>query len=55
MDAMTYSESAKGITITRDRALLEVRKHGANEHEFVIDCGEHTTYPAELVMEWLGY
>lgn len=52
---MTYFESAEGITISRARALLEVRRHGASETEFIQDMGDTASYDAQAVLMWLGY
>ena len=52
---MTYSESAKGITITLNRALKEVDSHGACAEAFLKDLGEHAAYKASDVLRWLGY
>lgn len=53
---MTYSESAQGVTITKARALLELRRHGVIEiADFFADCGERDTYDAGEVLAWLGY
>ena len=36
---MTYYESAKGLTITKDRALLELKKHCIDDIQgFLDDC-----------------
>jgi hypothetical protein len=56
---MTYSESAAGITISKDRALLELRRHGLiraeDFAEFFADMTETDSYSASAVLEWLGY
>lgn len=56
---MTYSESAKGLTITAARAKQELAKHGSTEaHDwaaFLEDMGDKPTYKASAVLEWLGY
>ena len=58
---MTYSESAKGIKISRKRALAEVNRHGIDEtvepeySEFVEWLGSRKTVDAFAVLEWLGY
>lgn len=53
---MTYSESAKGITITRDRALAELRKHSITDaSEFFAEMGDKPVYSASSVLDWLGY
>lgn len=56
---MTYSESAAGITITKDRALHELRRHGLFHPEdivdFFADMGEKDAYSASAVLCWLGY
>jgi len=65
---MTYSESAIGIKITRNRAYKEVLAHGlADEWADCLDCllplggteidedGNITAMLASDVLEWLGY
>lgn len=52
---MTYYESAEGETITKDRALTEVRRHGASEAEFLAEMGDTHSYDAQAVLVWLGY
>tara|TARA_B100000676_G_scaffold62156_1_gene61522 strand:+ start:555 stop:719 length:165 start_codon:yes stop_codon:yes gene_type:complete len=51
-----YYESAKGIMITRDRALQEIRNHNLeNFEEFFEDLGDREYYDAQSVLIWLGY
>tara|TARA_R100000030_G_C3248422_1_gene122357 strand:+ start:195 stop:353 length:159 start_codon:yes stop_codon:yes gene_type:complete len=52
---MSYYESAKGITITRKRAVKEVLNHYGDLKEFYADMGIHKTYSAKAVLAWLGY
>lgn len=52
---MTYYESAEGETITKSRALIEVRRHGACEAEFLAEMGDKQSYDAQAVLVWLGY
>ncbi|WP_198680139.1 hypothetical protein [Enterobacter roggenkampii] len=52
---MTYYESAEGETITKGRALTEVRRHGASEAEFLAEMGDTQSYDAQAVLVWLGY
>ena len=56
---MSYLDSAQGITITQKRALKELAKHGLDlpcaHAEFFADMGNHSTYQAYAVLEWLGY
>lgn len=56
---MTYSESAEGVLITKERAILELRKHGIFRDEdfaeFLADCGDRPVYDAGDVLRWLGY
>jgi hypothetical protein len=54
---MSYFESAKGQTITHDRAIQEIKKHGslADLADFYKECGKRETYKAEDVLIWLGY
>lgn len=58
---MTYSESARGITISRQRAIQELKRHGIDETcqpdfaEFEAWIGDRETISATRVLEWLGY
>lgn len=56
---MTYSQSAKGVTISRARALKELRDHGlccpSDFAQFDADMGVSETYQAHHVLHWLGY
>jgi hypothetical protein len=56
---MTYSDSAKGVTITKARALQELAHHGlthpSDVAQFLADMGDAATYAAHKVMRWLGY
>jgi hypothetical protein len=54
---MDYFNSAKGVTITHDRALREIAKHGAlaDLQEFYREHGKRETYKATDVLAWLGY
>lgn len=52
---MTYYESAKGLEISRSRALREVRAHGSDAGEFLADMGDRESYRAQRVLDWLGY
>ena len=56
---MNYYESAEGLTITRERALLELARHGITSNEdileFFADVGEKEEYDAQKVLIWLGY
>ena len=52
---MNYYESAEGKTISKKRALLEVKNHGASASEFLNECGVHESYNAQTVLNWLGY
>jgi hypothetical protein len=52
---MTYSQSAKGLTISRARAIQECRSHGADPQEMFNDLGDRETYSATEVLNWLGY
>jgi hypothetical protein len=66
----TYSESAIGIVITRERALRELEDHNIPTFErasgddwrptddlrdFFAEVGDHDTYLASDVLAWLGY
>ena len=56
---MDYYNSAEDITITQDRALQELARHGITSNEdileFFADVGEHQEYDAQEVLIWLGY
>lgn len=55
---MTYSESAAGITITRKRAIVELKRHGVPASEwplFYREMGYAPEYNASDVLAWLGY
>jgi len=51
-----YYETAEGITISKQRAVEELAKHGIDDtSEFFNDLGDNVTYEAQTVLEWLGY
>lgn len=54
-----YSESARGLSISRERAIRELQDHGVfhpvDMAEFFQMCGDRATYDAEEVLGWLGY
>lgn len=59
---ITYDEIASGaeeVTITRERALSELRKHGVTSRDEIADfytaCGYRSEYRASVVLRWLGY
>lgn len=53
---MDYYESAENVTITRERALQEVRNHNCEDfEEFFEDLGDREYYDAQSVLIWLGY
>jgi len=56
---MTYLDSAENITITHERAIIELEMHGIsgiNVEEFYDDMGgKKSTYDAQDVLHWLGY
>ena len=62
----SYYESAEDITISKARAILELRNHGhrsKNEsgiyqdsiESFLEDVGDLDQYDAQTVLTWLGY
>ena len=51
----TYYESASDLTITQNRALVEVLAHDCDIWEFIADMGDATEYNAQAVLKWLGY
>ena len=54
---MTYYESARGIIISHERAIQEIKKHGLLDsiEEFYEACGKSERYKAQAVLNWLGY
>ena len=56
---MDYYDSAEDITITQDRALQELARHGITSDEdileFFADVGKKQEYDAQKVLDWLGY
>jgi len=54
---MTYYESAEGTMITQARALKEIADHGLSDEigTFIDDLGDREEYPAQDVLQWLGY
>jgi hypothetical protein len=52
---MDYYESAKGLVISKKRAIDEVVEHGVSVPEFLKDLGDRETYKATEVLQWLGY
>ena len=53
---MDYYESAIGEMITKQRAFLELEKHGIEDYEeFLNDVGDKLEYLATDVLDWLGY
>jgi hypothetical protein len=58
----SYYESAEGETITKARAIKELRDHGQTDENiwfFLNDkdvgLGDRETYDAQAVLRWLGY
>jgi hypothetical protein len=52
----SYYESAKGITISQERALKELELHHCDDFDgFFRDLGKRKTYNAQKVLQWLGY
>ncbi|MDE9429904.1 hypothetical protein [Xenorhabdus bovienii] len=51
-----YYESAEGESVSKKRALLELKKHGIEDpSEFFADLKEKENYDAQEVLRWLGY
>ncbi len=51
-----YYESAEDLTITRERALQELKDHSCRDIEqFFEDLGDYQEYNAQSVLIWLGY
>jgi hypothetical protein len=51
---MTYDEAIEA-TVTKRDALAEVKAHGIDPEEFLVDMGNHDTYAGADVLAWLGY
>ena len=52
---MNYYDSAEGLTISRDRAIAELRKHGVLDmEEFFNEMGDREEYDAQAVLAWQG-
>lgn len=52
----TYYDSAEFVMISQERAFQELTNHGCQEFdEFLVDMGDKEEYPAQAVLEWLGY
>ena len=58
---LSYYESAEECTISRNRALRELEKHGIDTDEspeidnFYAELGIKEEYAAQSVLGWLGY
>ena len=55
---MTYFDSAEDLTISKQRALQELSKHGvaaSDIKDFFCELGEKEEYNAQDVLKWLGY
>jgi intein-encoded DNA endonuclease-like protein len=51
-----YYDSAEGLQISRERALLELKLHNCEDIKlFYQELGKHKTYSAQSVLIWLGY
>ena len=54
---MTYDEACE-YELTRDQAIQDIEDHGNGPDEideFFADCGDHTHYAGQVVLDWLGY
>jgi hypothetical protein len=53
---MNYYDSAEDLTISRSRAIQELRAHNCEDFaEFFQDLGDKSEYLAQDVLNWLGY
>ena len=53
---MDYYDSAEDLTISRQRAIQELRAHNCEDFaEFFEDLGDKSEYLAQDVLYWLGY
>lgn len=51
----SYFDSAEDVTVSADRAQEEVWRHGHSFVEFQAQYGVRDSYPAQVVLTWLGY
>ena len=52
----TYYDSAKGLIISRKRALqVLVEHHCQDSEDFLREMGDKKEYLATKVLQWLGY
>lgn len=51
---MNYSEACE-VTISRDQAIKEIRKHSLNPSDFLFEVGVKDNYSGKEVLDWLGY
>jgi methyl coenzyme M reductase subunit C len=51
-DAMSVDAA---LVVTRDEAIEEVKRHQLDTVDLINELGDHPTYKARAVMEWLGY
>ena len=51
---MDYTEACC-LTVSKDQAIAEIKKHGCTSAEFFADNGNHSDYDGGEVLAWLGY
>jgi len=44
-----------GHDVTRGEAIAEAKRHGMEAVDLDNELGEHKTYSARSILEWLGY
>lgn len=44
-----------GHDVTRGEAIAEAKRHGMEPVDLDNELGDHATYQARAVLEWLGY
>jgi hypothetical protein len=52
---VSYFESAETLTISADRARIEVENHDCDWDECTAELGSHESYFAQTILMWLGY
>ncbi|WP_309382007.1 hypothetical protein [Cerasicoccus frondis] len=53
---MTYDEAVTApVTMSRESAIAEIRKHNASIEEFLSEVGDRQSYSSADVLIWLGY
>lgn len=53
---MTFEDAMHGdFDVTKAEAMAEVKRHQLDAFDLFNELGDHDTYKARAVLEWLGY